>query len=60
MVEYKRIKVRFESEIAGVPAGTVRLLPLTPEVRQTIALGLMSEVKEQPKRTAKKSSDGKK
>lgn len=60
MVEYKRVKVRFESEIAGVPAGTVRLLPLTPEVRQTIALGLMSEVKDKPARAAKKSPDGKK
>lgn len=46
-MELKTVKVRFCKDCMGVPAGTVRLLPATPAVLQTIAQGWCEEVTEQ-------------
>lgn len=66
MAELKRVRVRFEREVAGVPVGTVRLLPLTPEVLYCLNNGHFSEVKStekedaEPKAAPKAKTTGKK
>ena len=51
-MELKRVLVRFEREVAGVPVGTVRLLPLTDEVLYCLKNGYFSEVKDTEKKDA--------
>ena len=60
MAELKRVLVRFEREVAGVPVGTVRLLPLTPEVLYCLKNGYFSEVKAEEKKAAPKAKANKK
>ncbi len=60
-MELKRVLVRFEREVAGVPVGTVRLLPLTDEVLYCLKNGYFSEVKAaEEKKAAPKAKANKK
>ena len=63
-MEYQRIRIKFLQDVCGVPAGIVREDLLTPNIRQSIAEGLIADVtpvvkapqvqKSSSKKTAKK------
>jgi len=60
-MEYKRIRIKFLQDVCGVPAGTVREVAFTPNIRQSIAEGLIADVTPAAaKAPAKKSAPKKK
>lgn len=59
-MEYKRIRIKFLQDVCGVPAGTVREVAYTPNIRQSIAEGLVADVTPAAGKTAAKKPSGRK